>query len=71
MIRALAKPFLPSTVLLFRPEKAKKPSILDIAEFAEVQTALDGKATAYVCSGFTCEQPTTDLERMLSLLGVK
>ena len=35
----------------------------------EEESALDGDATAYVCRNFSCELPTTDVDKMLELLG--
>jgi uncharacterized protein YyaL (SSP411 family) len=29
----------------------------------------DGRATAYVCEGYTCQNPTTDPERLARQLG--
>jgi uncharacterized protein YyaL (SSP411 family) len=34
----------------------------------ESMTALDGKATAYVCENYTCKLPTTDVDRFGQLL---
>jgi uncharacterized protein YyaL (SSP411 family) len=30
----------------------------------------DGRATAYVCEGYACQDPTTDLERLARQLGI-
>jgi uncharacterized protein YyaL (SSP411 family) len=35
---------------------------------AQGKTAIDGKATAYVCHNFTCSQPATDWESLEKLL---
>ncbi|MBT7890546.1 MAG: hypothetical protein HN580_16125, partial [Deltaproteobacteria bacterium] len=32
------------------------------------KSALDGKATAYVCEMGICQQPTTDLQRFIQLI---
>ncbi|MHB2017569.1 MAG: thioredoxin domain-containing protein, partial [Candidatus Xenobia bacterium] len=34
----------------------------------EAMTAREGQATAYVCTGYTCQAPTTDLEALSRLL---
>ena len=34
------------------------------------RTLINGKATAYVCEGFVCKQPTTDPEILITLLNV-
>jgi uncharacterized protein YyaL (SSP411 family) len=70
MLRALERPFLPNKVVLLRP--AGEPTeVCDIADYTREQRALDGKATAYVCQGFACQEPTTDVAAMLESLGVE
>jgi uncharacterized protein len=32
--------------------------------------ALEGKSTAYVCRGFVCDAPTTDLQTLKNSIGV-
>ncbi len=71
MLKALHKPFIPNKVVLLRPESDAKPRISEIASYTETQKSLDGEATAYVCSNFVCSFPTTNLEKMLSLMGKK
>ncbi len=71
MRESLSRPFLPHLVLLFKPADEEAPQIVRIAEFTALHGAVDGKATAYVCTDFRCEQPTTDPDRMLELLGVR
>ncbi|MGH8004236.1 MAG: thioredoxin domain-containing protein [Limisphaerales bacterium] len=68
MLAALRKPFLPNKVVLFRPEDSKEPSIVKLADFVRGQSALGGKATAYVCQNFVCRQPSTDLSQMVQAL---
>jgi uncharacterized protein YyaL (SSP411 family) len=71
MLRALRRRLIPNMVVILRPTDAKDPEIVRLAPFTEFQVALDGKATAYVCRDFACSLPTTDIAKMLSLLGVK
>jgi hypothetical protein len=68
MIGALRDRFLPNKVVLFRGEGVEDP-IVEIAEFTALQTAVDGKATAYVCQNFVCNLPTHDVREMLRSLG--
>jgi uncharacterized protein YyaL (SSP411 family) len=70
MLRALREQFLPSKVVLFRPD-GESPHIARLAEFTRYQRSIDGKATAYVCRHHNCEFPTTDVDAMLELLGVE
>jgi uncharacterized protein YyaL (SSP411 family) len=68
MLRSLQQNFIPHKVVLFRPAEMDSPDILKLAPYLEPMTAIDGKATAYVCSNFHCRLPTTDPARMLTLL---
>ena len=64
MISALRKEYLPSAVVILKTG----PSMARIAPYTEHYTAIDGKATAYVCQNFTCNLPTTDIAAMISQL---
>lgn len=64
MLRALRSKFLPRSVVLLRSQ-GWDPEIAGIAEFTEKMAMVDGKATAYVCSGEVCTSPTTDPAEML------
>jgi uncharacterized protein YyaL (SSP411 family) len=66
MLGALRSKFLPRSVVLLRPPGEEE--IVGIAEFTEEMTMVDGKATAYVCSGKVCKPPTTDPEKMMERL---
>jgi len=68
MLAALRGFYSPNKVVLLRPAGEASPAIGEIAPFTQPQTSLDGKATAYVCSGYSCAQPTTDAGKMLELL---
>ncbi len=68
MLKALNSDFLPNKVVLFKPSGEKAPEITKLAEFTEDHKTIDGKATAYVCSNFSCKKPTTNPEEMLKLL---
>jgi hypothetical protein len=57
--------------LIFRPVDEESPEIDALTEFAKYHTSIDEKATAYVCVDYRCEFPTTDIGKMLELLGVK
>ncbi len=68
MVKQLRRPFLPHTIVLFRPMEHEKPEITGIAPYTDAQTGIDGKAVAYVCRDCNCELPTTDPDKMLELL---
>jgi uncharacterized protein YyaL (SSP411 family) len=68
MLDALRSEFAPETVVLFRPTEQESPPILKLAPFAAPMTPVREKATAFVCSGFRCDLPTTDPAKMLELM---
>ncbi|MGH9325527.1 MAG: thioredoxin domain-containing protein [Terriglobia bacterium] len=68
MLKALGNPFLPNKVTLLRSDDATSRGIKPLAEFTQLMTSTEGKATAYVCRNFQCALPTTDPQEMLRLL---
>ena len=71
MVKALRSYFIPNKVVILRPIEQDSPEITNLAKYAKDQSSLNGKATAYVCLNHSCNVPTTDINRMLELLGVK
>ena len=65
MLMALQKGYFPNAVVLFKPTEEKNPQINNYANFIEHMYAVDNKATAYVCTDFKCNFPTTDPAKML------
>jgi uncharacterized protein len=68
MLSALRHNFVPNMVVLFRPASEDSGDVDNISPFARDLNLLHGKATAYVCTNFTCHSPTTDVNEMLRLL---
>jgi uncharacterized protein YyaL (SSP411 family) len=71
LARALRTRFIPNKVVVFRPASEEAPKIVDLAPFTRLHAALQGKATAFVCSNYACQLPTIEVEEMLSMLGAK
>ncbi len=70
MIRALRISYVPGKVMLLRPIGAGSTEIEKIAPFTISMKSQGGRATAYVCSGFNCKSPTTDIVEMSKMLRV-
>jgi uncharacterized protein YyaL (SSP411 family) len=68
MLRSLRQPFLPSKVVLVRPGDSHSPKITKIAPFTKAMKTAQGKVTAYVCTNYACQHPTTNSQKMLELL---
>ena len=70
MIEALDNHYLPNILVLCSPPGESDNLLNNIAPFTRSLNAIDGKATAYICTGHSCAIPTTDPKRMLELLGL-
>ena len=70
LMAALNSRFIPNKVVVFRPEP-DGGGVTDLAPYTKKQTTIDDDATAYVCRNYACELPTTDIKKMLELLGEK
>ncbi|MEN6374537.1 MAG: thioredoxin domain-containing protein [Smithella sp.] len=70
MLNELKCRFLPNAVIIFRPEDKPDAAITSIAPFTKNMKSIDGKATAYVCSNFTCSKPITDFAEMMEVLNL-
>jgi uncharacterized protein YyaL (SSP411 family) len=69
MLGAVRRAYLPNAVVLLKRTDVAVSGTDDVAPFTRPLTSLDGRATAYVCSDFSCERPTTSVDEMLALLG--
>lgn len=65
LLHALESRFLPHSVVILRPDGEECPPICRIAPFTEKMKSIEGRATAYVCSGNACRPPTTDTGTMM------
>ncbi len=70
MIRTIRSGFTPNAVLLFRPAGEETPPIAAVAPFTRDAVPIEGRATAYVCTNYACDIPTTDIGEMLDLLAL-
>jgi uncharacterized protein YyaL (SSP411 family) len=68
MIRKVHQSFLPNKVLLFRPDGPKGEKLAELSPFVQSMHSSGGKATAYVCEGFRCQTPITEIRDLVSAL---
>jgi uncharacterized protein YyaL (SSP411 family) len=61
MTQSLRALYEPNSVLLFKNSRDPAADISGLAPFTEDHAPLRGQATAYVCTDFRCELPTTDV----------
>jgi uncharacterized protein YyaL (SSP411 family) len=67
MLAAIQGVYLPNKVVVVRPP-GDDAAIIKFAEYTRHHHIIEGKATAYVCMNYFCQQPTTDINTMLSML---
>jgi len=70
--RALLRPvyerFLPAKVLLLVDCDQTRKRLTQWLPFILGMTAIEGKATAYICENYTCKLPTSDPQQVVRLL---
>jgi uncharacterized protein YyaL (SSP411 family) len=71
MLNTVRRYFIPNKILIFRPDDEESSEIDGLSDFVKYHSSIDEKATAYVCVDYRCEFPTTDIGKMLELLGVE
>jgi uncharacterized protein YyaL (SSP411 family) len=71
MLNAVGRAFVPNAVVFFIPKGGDAVEVVEIASYAADFKTVGGMATAYVCSNFACERPTTEINEMLKLLGIE
>ncbi len=68
MLKLIHSKFLPNAVVLFHQTGKVGEAIEKIVPFLEVQVAIEGKATAYVCENYVCKQPVNEIGALQKLL---
>ncbi len=58
----------PDAVVIFRPSDEEEPDIVRVAGFTRDIVTIEEKATAYVCTNYACDIPTTDPGEMVRLV---
>ena len=67
MLDVVRNVYIPNKTVLFRPFDDTS-GITRLAPFTKDMIPVNGKVTAYVCSGRTCQAPTTDPDMLAQLL---
>ncbi|MCT8338083.1 thioredoxin domain-containing protein [Methanoculleus sp. Afa-1] len=68
MIDAIRSHYAPDAVVIFRPSDEEEPEITGVAGFTRDIVTIGERATAYVCTNYACDIPTTDPGEMLRLV---
>ena len=68
MLALLEENFLPDVVVLLKHPADQTDRLAALAPYTTDHTLINGKATAYVCQGYSCKIPTTDPSLLFKLL---
>jgi len=68
MINTVQKSFLPNKVLLLRPQESHGKRLASLAPFVKAMATLGNQPTVYVCEGYACKTPITDLAALKAAL---
>ena len=68
LLAALYARYDPNRVLALRPPGTEGDTVTGLIPLLEGRTAIEGRATAYVCQHFACRLPVTTPEALLSQL---
>ncbi|MBD3227035.1 MAG: DUF255 domain-containing protein [Candidatus Lokiarchaeota archaeon] len=68
MINVVQSRFLPHKVIILNPTNQESPMIHDLVEFIKNQNTIDNKATAYVCTNFSCQEPVNEIKKLEAML---
>ena len=74
MLKLIGSKFLPNAVVLLHDHRKADSSLYEVVPFLKSQTAIEGKATAYVCENYACKKPVNsagELENLLAAIAVK
>ncbi|RMF89359.1 MAG: thioredoxin domain-containing protein, partial [Methanobacteriota archaeon] len=71
MLSALHGLYEPDMVVLFKPDDGRGAEIASIAPYTADHSTIEGRATAYVCTGQSCRAPTTDPGEMLRQISAR
>jgi uncharacterized protein YyaL (SSP411 family) len=68
LLDVLREGYRPFTVSILIDNNQAQADLLEVVPFAANYPAVSGKASAYVCRGFTCDKPVTDPEKLREML---
>ena len=60
--------FLPNAVVLLHEPAKADAALYNTVPFIKNQTAIEGKATAYVCENYVCKRPVNNIGEFENLI---
>jgi hypothetical protein len=64
LLDVVRAPYLPDAAVLLVPDGEAGRTIRRLAPFTEHHAPIGGEPAAYLCRNFSCQQPTTDPQRL-------
>lgn len=68
MLKLIRSKFLPNAVVLFHKPDTVDSAVYKVVPFIKNYSAIDGKATAYVCENYVCNRPVNKIEGLDKML---
>ena len=68
MLNTIQRRFDPSKVVLFKPIGEAGEALSKVVPYVALHSAIDDKATVYVCRNKSCKLPTNDLQKAIELI---
>ena len=71
MLKLIHSKFLPNAVMLLHEPDKSNSALYNTVPFIKNLIAVDGKATAYVCENYVCNEPVNDIVEFEKLIAGK
>jgi uncharacterized protein YyaL (SSP411 family) len=71
MLNALRSNFIPNKIIHLNPEFEKSRAKFEFLETGKKKSKKVKDTKVYVCTNYSCQQPTTSVEKMLELLNIR
>jgi len=68
LLQIVNNAFRPEFLLTVKVPGVEGEKLSDIVPFTRDRKTIDGRATAYVCSNFTCHQPVTGPKQLRQMI---
>jgi len=68
MLKLIHDTFLPNAVVLLHESNKVNSALYNTVPFIKNQTAIEGKATAYVCENYVCKKPVNNIDEFENII---
>jgi len=68
LLKLVNQCYMPASLMVLKDMDKANGEIEGMVPFIQEMKSIDGKATAYVCSGFSCQSPLNEPERLREML---